>query len=61
MNFETDEFFNLFIEADVDGVRQALHDGADANKQDEDGRTALMLATQFGGKHAARMMRTLLY
>jgi len=34
--------------------------GADGNKQDEDGRTALMIAARHGREHAAGMMRLLL-
>ena len=37
-----------------------LDAGADANKQQKDGKTAMMLAAQDGGEHGAGMMRLLL-
>ena len=43
----------------VEEVRQALRAGADANKQDEGGWTALMVAAQHGGEHGAGMVRLL--
>ena len=43
----------------VEDVRQALHDGADANAQRKGGKTALMQAAWKGGEHAAGMMRLL--
>ena len=44
----------------VEEVREALRAGADANTQDKDGTTALMLAAEHGGAHAAAMIRLLI-
>ena len=38
-------------------VRLLVKAGADVNKQDEGGRTALMVAAEHGGEHAEAMMR----
>ena len=40
-------------------MRGLVDAGADANKQDKDGGTALMIAAKHGGKHGAGMMRAL--
>ena len=40
-------------------MRVLVDAGADANKQDVDGSTALLMAAQYGGEHGSGMMRLL--
>ncbi|MDZ7740150.1 MAG: ankyrin repeat domain-containing protein, partial [Bacteroidales bacterium] len=45
-----DPLYSATIKADIDGVRQALADGADINRQTENGYTSLMWACTYSSR-----------